>query len=115
MIDDHNLWDGFEMTLNQLEAGWDEQTDGNLLVYLDPSPKLTQFPTPVLLKISHDETDAIRSEVVKTYPEQDAVDHDVMRGVLEDAIALYPARLARADHRNPRFGLVPQKHGQPDQ
>lgn len=91
MIDDHNLWDGFEMTLNQLEAGWDEQTDGNLLVYLDPSPKLTQFPTPVLLKISHDETDAIRSEVVKTYPEQDAVDHDVMRGVLEDAIALYPA------------------------
>lgn len=91
MMDDHNLWDAMEKTLNELEAGWDEQTDGNLLVYLDPSPKLTQFPTPVLLKISHDETDAIRSEVVKAYPEQDPADNEVMRGVLEDAIALYPA------------------------
>lgn len=102
MMDDHNLWDYMEMTLNSMEVGWDEATDGNLLVYLDPSPKLTQFSSPVLLKISHDETDAIRSEVVKEYPEQDPVDHAVMRSVLEDVIALYPAR---------SHGLIIGTHG----
>lgn len=102
MMDDHNLWDYMETTINELEAGWDEQTDGNLLIYLDPSPKLTQFPTPVLLKVVHDETDAIRSEVVVAYPEQDPVDPVIMKGVLEDVIALYPAE---------SHGLIIGTHG----
>ncbi len=91
MLDDLNLWDYMETSLNQLEEGWNDEIDGNLLVYLDPSPHLTQFSSPVLLKIVHDETDAIRSEVIKTYPEQDPFDLTVMKGVLEDAITLFPA------------------------
>ncbi len=102
MMDDHNLWNVMETTLNQLEAGWNEEIDGNLLVYLDPSPHLTQFSSPVLLKIVHDETDAICSEVVKTYPEQDPVDNTVMKGVLEDAITLFPAQ---------SHGLIIGTHG----
>ena len=91
MMEDNNLWNAMETTLNQLEAGWNDEFDGTLLVYLDPSPHLTQFSSPVLLKIVHDESEAIYSEVVKTYPEQDPVDVTVMKGVLEDAIRLFPA------------------------
>lgn len=56
-------------SLNEIEAGWEDGTDGNLIVYLDKSPYLTQFSSPVLLKIRHDETDRIVSEVIKYYPE----------------------------------------------
>ena len=92
MMDDNNLWDVMLNTLNQVEQGWNDDIDGNFLVYLDPSPHLTQFTSPVLLKIVHDETNVIRSEVVKSYPEQDPADPEVMQGVLEDAIKLFPAQ-----------------------
>ena len=82
MIGDVNLWQEQWTNLNRLEAGWNDDIDGNLLVYLDPSPHTTQFPNPVLLEIVPDQTDAIVSRVVKSYPEQNATDKAVMRGVL---------------------------------
>lgn len=92
MIGDVNLWQEQWTNLNRLEAGWNDDIDGNLLVYLDPSPHTTQFPNPVLLEIvPWIQTDAIVSRVVKSYPEQNATDKAVMRGVLEDAIRMYPA------------------------
>ena len=102
MMDDNNLWDVMLNTLNQVEQGWNDDIDGNFLVYLDPSPHLTQFTSPVLLKIVHDETNVIRSEVVKSYPEQDPADPEVMQGVLEDAIKLFPAQ---------SHGLIIGTHG----
>mgnify|MGYP000038872068 CR=1 FL=1 len=102
MIGDVNLWQEQWTNLNRLEAGWNDDIDGNLLVYLDPSPHTTQFPNPVLLEIVPDQTDAIVSRVVKSYPEQNATDKAVMRGVLEDAIRMYPA---------PSQGLVIASHG----
>ena len=102
MMDDNNLWDVMLNTLNQVEQGWNDDIDGNFLVYLDPSPHLTQFTSPVLLKIVHDETNVIRSEVVKSYPEQDPADPEVMQGVLEDAITLFPAQ---------SHGLIIGTHG----
>lgn len=53
--------------INKMEAGWDDSYDGSLYVYIDPSPNFVQFDTPVLIKIKHDETPAIASEVVKEY------------------------------------------------
>lgn len=102
MIGDVNLWQEQWTTLNRLEAGWRNDIDGNLLVYLDPSPHTTQFPNPVLLEIVPDQTDAVVSRVVKSYPDQDAADKTVMRSVLEDAIRMYPA---------PSQGLVIASHG----
>ena len=102
MMDDHNLWDEMITSLNRIEKGWNDDIDGTFLVYLDPSPNLTQFTSPVLLRIVHDESDVVRSEVVKSYPEQDPADPEVMRGVLEDAVTLFPAR---------SHGLIIGTHG----
>ena len=102
MMDDHNLWDEMITSLNRIEKGWNDDIDGTFLVYLDPSPHLTQFTSPVLLRIVHDESDVVRSEVVKSYPEQDPADPEVMRGVLEDAVTLFPAR---------SHGLIIGTHG----
>lgn len=53
--------------INRMEAGWQDNFDGDLYVYLDPSPHFVQFTQPVLLKIMHDETPAIVSEIVESY------------------------------------------------
>ena len=104
---DINLWYMLDESLNEIEAGWEDGTDGNLIVYLDKSPYLTQFSSPVLLKIRHDETDRIVSEVIKHYPEQDSGDPEVVRRVLSEVIELFPAKthgLAFAAHGN---GWIP--------
>lgn len=108
IVGDMNLWNYLEESLNLMEKGWNDDIDGTLLVYLDNSPHLTQFGQPVLLEITHDETDIIASKVVKTYDDQDAGDPDVMRDVLNDAITLYPADshgLIIAAHGN---GWIPE-------
>lgn len=102
MMTDHNLHDAIIHSLNLLEAGWNENINGNLLVYLDPSPNQNQFHTPTLLKVVHDTSDSIKSEVIKVYPDQDPADSTVMRKVLEDAIMLYPAK---------SHGLIIGTHG----
>ena len=102
IVGDMNLWYRMEESLNKMEEGWNDDIDGTLLVYLDNSPHLTQFGQPVLLKIKHDETDRIVSEIVKAYPDQDAGDPNVLRAVLNDAIALYPAQ---------SHGLIIGAHG----
>ena len=91
LVGDNELWHMMEESLNLMEKGWNADIDGTLLVYLDNSPHLTQFGQPVLLEITRDETDMIASKVVKTYDDQDAGNPGVMRGVLNDAITLYPA------------------------
>ena len=53
--------------INRMEAGWQDNFDGDLYVYLDPSPNFVQFTQPVLLKITHDETPAIVSKIVESY------------------------------------------------
>lgn len=92
LVGDINLWDCIETSVNQLEAGWNDEIDGSLLVYLDHSEHLTQFGRPVLLEITHDTTELIVSKVVKMYDDQDAGDPKVMQSVLKDAITLYPAK-----------------------
>lgn len=102
LVGDINLWFAIEESVNQLEEGWDDQLDGTLLVYLDNSAHLTQFGQPVLLEVAHDTTDMIVSKVVKVYDDQDAGDPNVMRGILNDAVTLYPAE---------SHGLIIGTHG----
>lgn len=91
LFGDVNLWEAMVMSVNQMEAGWNPETNGTLLVYLDASPHLTQFGAPVLLEIQHDKSDLIASRVVRTYPDRDAADPKVFAEVLRDAAELYPA------------------------
>lgn len=102
LVGDMNLWQYMEESVNQLERGWDNNIDGTLLVYLDNSKHLTQFGQPVLLEITHDESDMIVSKVVKTYEDQDAGDPNIVRNILNDAITLYPAN---------SHGLIIGAHG----
>lgn len=78
--------------INKMEAGWDDSYEGSLYVYIDPSPNFVQFDTPVLLKIKHDETRAIVSEIVKQYDKIEARG-DISRypEVQKDVRAIAPA------------------------
>lgn len=102
IVGDMNLWNRLEESINLMEKGWNDEIDGKLLVYLDNSNHITQFGQPVLLEITHDESDLIVSKVVKYYPDQDAGNPNVMQGVLNDAINLYPAD---------SYGLIIGAHG----
>lgn len=89
--------------INKMEAGWDESYAGSLYVYLDPSPNFVQFDTPVLLKIKHDDTPALVSEVVKVYnPIEEHGDLTRYPEVQNDVRALAPAK---------SYGLMLFGHG----
>ncbi|MFQ8806597.1 MAG: hypothetical protein ACLR8Y_17805 [Alistipes indistinctus] len=60
----------------------------------------------MLLEIVPDQTDAIVSRVVKSYPEQNATDKAVMRGVLGRRDPDVSGPVAGARDRIARFGLV---------
>lgn len=103
MFGDIDLWESLLTSVNQMEEGAPANEDGTLLVYLDNSPSVTQFRSPVLLEISYDNAKSIVSRVVKTYPkDQDAGDPEVFASVLNQAIEEYPAD---------SYGLVMAGHG----
>ena len=89
--------------INKMETGWDDSYAGCLYVYLDPSPNFVQFDTPVLLKIKHDNSPAIVSEVIKVY---DSIEEhgDIFRypEVQKDVRLLAPAK---------SYGLMLFGHG----
>lgn len=103
MFQDSNLWSDLTNNINEMEKGWSPDTDGTMLVYVDPSTMVTQFDgKPVLLEIKHDNTDLIVSKVVKVYPDKDATDVGVFKQAQLDAIAMYPAQ---------SYGLIISGHG----
>ena len=95
MIGDVNLWQEQWTNLNRLEAGWNDDIDGNLLVYLDPSPHTTQFPNPVLLEIVPQKLSGA---------ERDRQSGDARRTRRRDPDVSGP--VAGARDRIARFGLV---------
>ncbi len=89
--------------INKMEAGWDDSYAGSLYVYLDPSPNFVQFSAPVLLKITHDETPAIVSEIVKEYePIETHGDIERYLEVQNDVRSIAPAK---------SYGLMLFGHG----
>lgn len=103
LFQDTNLAEPLTSNINEIEQGWDDETDGTMLIYVDPSTKMTQFGgKPVLLEITHDTTNIIVSKVVKVYEDADATDPNVLRKVQEDVIAMYPAD---------SYGLIFSGHG----
>ena len=70
--------------------------NANVLVYADISS------TPTLYQIAKDRSGNVRQTTVKTYPDQYSVDPAVMKSVINEVLAQYPAQ---------RYGLVLSSHG----
>jgi hypothetical protein len=101
MIADNNL-DNFAVNdINEMEEGWQEGLDGNLIVYVDRAAGASPAH-PVVYKIAHDTTSNIASPIVNVYKEQNSVDADIMRRVLSGIISSYPAQ---------SYGLILWSHG----
>lgn len=100
MIADNNL-DYFALKdMNEMESGMDDY-DGNMIVYIDRAAGAVPS-YPVIYKIENDISDKIVSPVQKTYPEQNSADPFILRSVLSDILAMYPAQ---------SYGLILWSHG----
>ncbi|MDR3367467.1 MAG: hypothetical protein LBO71_10955 [Prevotellaceae bacterium] len=101
VVADNNL-DYFALKdLNEMEQGWSATLDGNLIAYVDRAEGASP-PHPVVYKVEHDTTAAIASPIKKVYAEHNSASPDVMRRVLSELIADYPAQ---------SYGLVLWSHG----
>jgi hypothetical protein len=102
MVADNNL-DNFALDdINEMEQGWQEGLNGNLIVYVDRA-KGANLAHPVVYKIAHDTSATmINSSIAKVYAEQNSSDATVMHRVLSDLIKDYPAQ---------SYGLVLWSHG----
>ncbi len=101
MIADNNL-DYFSVKdINEMEAGFDNSLNGNMIVYVDRAEGATPSH-PVVYKISKDTTETITSEITFVYGEQNSANGAVMFGVLSDIINKYPAQ---------SYGLILWSHG----
>ncbi|GHT24954.1 peptidase C11 [Bacteroidia bacterium] len=101
MVADNNL-DNFALKdINEMEQGWQDDLNGNLIVYVDRAEGASPSH-PVVYKIGSDTTSNVVSPIVKVYPEQNSTDKDVMFRVLSDIIVDYPAQ---------SYGLVLWSHG----
>ncbi|MDR1593562.1 MAG: hypothetical protein LBS43_03620 [Prevotellaceae bacterium] len=87
MVGDNTLNPYVDIDINEMERGWKDSFDGDLIVYVDQ-----KRVAPYILKISADRTDAVVSEEVMKYSEQNSSSVDVMDKVLADIKDMYPAK-----------------------
>lgn len=82
---------GAIVDINEMEAAWNNQNKGSLIVYLN-SPR-SKGERPKLYKIQHDDNpDKITSTVLKTYSEQDASLPSTLSQVIADVRAIAPSK-----------------------
>jgi hypothetical protein len=87
MIGDNTLNSYVEPDINEMERGWKESFDGDLIVYVDQ-----KRIAPYILKISSDRTNSVVSKEVMKYSEQNSSSIKVMEQVLSDIKSMYPAK-----------------------
>ncbi len=98
MVADNSLSANVQANLDSMMYGYKATSNvGNLLIYLDNANS-----TPVLYKLSKDKNGSVTKDIVKNYSEQNSLDVSVMKGILSDAYASYPAE---------SYGLVLWSHG----
>lgn len=101
MVADNNL-DYFAVKdINEMEAGFNDNVNGNLIVYVDRA-KGASPSHPVVYKISNDTTENITSEISFVYGEQNSADGGVVSDVISDITSKFPAK---------SYGLVLWSHG----
>jgi SepF-like predicted cell division protein (DUF552 family) len=87
MVGDNTLNPYVEPDINEMERGWKDAFDGDLIVYVDQ-----KRVAPYLLKISSDHTTSIVSKEIMKYSEQNSSSPEVMAQVLADIKSMYPAK-----------------------
>lgn len=100
MIADNNL-DVFSVDdINEMEEGW-KDCNGKLIVYLDRAEGASPSH-PLIYEITHDNSNDIKSKIIKVYNEQNSTDKLVMRSILNEIIQIYPST---------KYGLILWSHG----
>jgi SepF-like predicted cell division protein (DUF552 family) len=87
MVGDNTLNSYIDPDINEMERGWKDSFDGDLIVYVDQ-----KRVAPYILKISSDRTNAIVSKEVMKYSEQNSSSLEVMEQVFTDIKSMYPAK-----------------------
>jgi hypothetical protein len=87
MVGDNTLNPYIDTDINEMERGWKDSFDGDLIVYVDQ-----KRVAPYVLKISADRTSAVVSEEVMKYSEQNSSSVEVMDKALADIKSMYPAK-----------------------
>lgn len=83
MVADNDL-DYFAIqNINEMEKGLMSCSNSDLYVYIDRSSNANPSH-PYLMKIKPDTTDRVISEIVRTYPEQNSADAQVLKKVIND-------------------------------
>lgn len=87
MVGQNNLKDFLNENIDDLKTGYGETgIDANILVYADIDS------TPILYMIGKDDKGTVHQTVVKTYPDQYSVNPEIMKGVINEVFAQYPAK-----------------------
>jgi hypothetical protein len=87
MVGDNTLNAYIDPDINEMEQGWKDSFDGDLIVYVDQTRV-----APYVLKISSDRTNSVVSKEVIKYSEQNSSSVEVMDKVLSDIKSMYPAK-----------------------
>ena len=86
MVGQNDLKNSLLANIEDLKTGLSlSDVDANVLVYADISS------TPTLYQIAKDRSGNVRQTTVKTYPDQYSVAPSVMKDVINDVLAQYPA------------------------
>jgi hypothetical protein len=87
MLGDNSLGYEVEPDINEMERGWKDSYDGNLIVYVDQ-----RRIAPYTLQITSDRTNSVVSKEVMKYSEQNSASIRVMEKVISDIKNMYPAK-----------------------
>lgn len=87
MIADNNLDHYAIHNINQMESAYNNKIHGDLYVYLDRA-KGKSPSHPYLLKIENDTTPFILSKIIRTYPEQNSCDANILKAIVGDVMKI---------------------------
>ncbi|MDO5105793.1 clostripain-related cysteine peptidase [Capnocytophaga sp.] len=104
MIADNDLAPYALKDINEMERAFIPNGRDKWLVYIDTYASAGLPQHPVLLEITPDTSDEVKSKIIYTYPEQNSADKHVFQSVLKDAFSVYRGT-------NHPKGLVLWSHG----
>lgn len=122
MVADNNLYECSQWDINEMESVWNNDYDGNMVVFLYPlangysNGEQKYNPNPRLLLIRRDNNiKQVNSRILKEYnrAELDPCDPATMRSVINDAMALAPAKSYALNFWSHGSGWIPKGMGQP--
>ena len=104
MIADNDLAPYALNDINEMERAFTPNGKDKWLVYIDTYASYGLPQHPVLLEITPDSSDEVKSKIIYSYPEQNSADKHVFQNVLKDAFSVHQGV-------NRTKGLILWSHG----